>query len=1045
MVKMINLSEWGLRHRSLTLYFMIVLVLFGMLAYRDLGQAEDPEFTIKLMAVKTFWPGATALEVEKQVTERLEEKLQETPWLDHLSSYSKPGESMVFVNLKDYTPPDEVPNSWYQVRKKIDDIRHTFPAGVQGPFPNDEFGDTFGIIYAFTGDGFSYAQLRKYVDEVRLKLLSVPDVAKVELMGVQEEKIYIEISNVKLSKLGLQPIQIFDTLNQQNYLTPAGDINTNSDRIYIRVSRLESVEEIRKVGIRSNGRLFRLGDIASVYRTYADPPDFKMHYMGEEVIGLSLSMAKGGDILKLGKLLEPIVQEIQNNLPIGLDIHTVANQPSVVENSVSEFMSVLMDAVIIVLVVSFLSLGFRTGLVVAFSIPMVLAITFLGMKLWGIDLQRISLGALIIALGLLVDDAMISVEMMSSKMEQGMDRFNAAVFAYTHTAFPMLTGTLITLAGFLPVFLAKSSASEYTGSIFIVVGLALMISWLVAVLFVPFMGYKLLPDFSEKGRKKKTLIGKGKSSEEEVSTDIYQKKFYCYFRSVVTWCVNWRKTVIVITLGLFLASIYSFQFVENQFFPDSNRNELIVDLWLPQGSAFQATEAYAKRFEKLLEDEFFSSEESIPDDGSSLAKGSHIINYVAYVGGGAPRFYLPLDQELKHNNLAQFVIMTRNNESREIVRERLLEVFNEQFTDIRGRVKRLENGPPIGYPIQFRVSGRDRDVLRKISQDVAIFMRDNPNAANVNYNWNELSKVVKLKIDQDKARVLGISSQELAVVINSILSGYSITRFRDDDKLIEVLARAEKNERIGLGNLSDVRIPTNNGTYVPLSQLVSITYELEEGLIWRRDLLSTITVRADVVGNVQAAGVSLKIDKQLDSIRERLPLDYKITLGGIVEESAKGEDSIVAVMPIVVLVIFTLLMIQLQSFQRTFIVLLTAPLGIIGVSTALLIFNAPYGFVANLGVIALFGMIMRNAVILVDQIERDREEGAALKQAIIEASVRRMRPIALTAAASVLAMIPLSTSTFWGPMAMSIMGGLIVATLLTLLFLPALYSAWFRE
>ncbi len=1038
MVKVVNLSEWGLRHRSLTLYIMIVLVLFGMLAYRGLGQAEDPDFTIKMMAIKTFWPGATALEVERQVTERLEEKLQETPWLDYLSSYSKPGESMVFVNLKDYTPPNEVPKSWYQVRKKIDDIRHTFPDGVQGPFPNDEFGDTFGIIYAFTGDGFSYAQLREYVDEVRLKLLSVPDVAKVDLLGVQEEKIYIEISNVKLSKLGLQPIQIFDTLNQQNYLTPAGDINTNSDRIYIRVSRLESVDEIQKVGIRSNGRLFRLGDIASVYRTYADPPDFKMHFMGEEVIGLSLSMANGGDILKLGKLLEPIVQEIQSNLPIGLDIHSVANQPAVVENSVNEFMTVLMDAVIIVLVVSFLSLGFRTGLVVAFSIPMVLAITFLGMKLWGIDLQRISLGALIIALGLLVDDAMISVEMMSSKMEQGMDRFNAAVYAYTHTAFPMLTGTLITVAGFLPVFLAKSSASEYTGSIFIVVGLALMISWVVAVLFVPFMGYTLLPDFSAKRRKKASHKEEKNHSDEIVSTEIYQKRFYRYFRSVVTWCVNWRKTVIFITLGLFLVSIYSFQFVDKQFFPSSNRNELMVDLWLPQGSSFDATEAYAKRFEAVLENEFLSED-------SFSAEGSLIINYVAYIGGGSPRFYLPLDQELKHNNLAQFVIMTRDNESREIVRKRLIEIFNEKFTDIRGRVKRLENGPPIGYPIQFRVSGKDRDVIRKISQDVAIFMRENPNADNVNYNWNELSKVVKLKIDQDKARILGISSQELAVVINSILSGYSITQFRDDDKLIEVLARAEKNERLGLGNLSDVRIPTNNSTYVPLSQLVSITYELEEGLIWRRDLLPTITVRADVVGDVQAASVSLQIDKQLDSLRERLPIDYKITLGGAVEESAKGEESIVAVMPMVVLSVFTLLMIQLQSFQRTIIVILTAPLGIIGVSAALLLFNAPYGFVANLGVIALFGMIMRNSVILVDQIERDREEGADLKHAIIEASVRRMRPIVLTAAASVLAMIPLSTNTFWGPMAMSIMGGLIVATLLTLLFLPALYSAWFRK
>ncbi len=1007
---------------------MIVLALSGALAYKGLGQAEDPEFTIKLMAIKTFWPGATALEVERQVTERLEEKLQETSWLDYLSSYSKPGESMVFVNLKDYTPADKVPESWYQVRKKIDDIRHTFPAGVQGPFPNDEFGDTFGIIYALSGDGFSYAVLRDYAEEIRLKLLNVSDVAKVDLMGAQEEKIYIEISNVKLSKLGLQAIQIFDTLNEQNYLTPAGDINTSSDRVYIRVSRLASVEEIRKVGIRSNGRLFRLGDIAKVYHTYVDPPDFKMHFMGEEVIGLSLSMAKGGDIIKLGTILKPIIQEIQDNLPIGLDIHSVADQPKVVEQSVSEFMTVLLEAVIIVLIVSFLSLGFRTGLVVALSIPMVLAITFLGMKLWGIDLQRISLGALIIALGLLVDDAMISVEMMSSKIEQGMERFSAAVYAYTHTAFPMLTGTLITVAGFLPVFLAKSSASEYTGSIFIVVGLALMISWVVAVLFVPFMGFRLLPASPEK----KALNAKDKS----IHKDIYQKKIYCYFRSLVTLCVNWRKTVILITLIVFSVSIFSFQFIERQFFPSSKRNELMVDLWLPQGSSFQATEKYTKRFEQVLNDEFLSPDEGLSD--------SPIVNYVVYIGGGSPRFYLPLDQELKHNNLAQFVIMTRDNEARERVRKRLLTIIHEQFSEIKGRVKLLENGPPIGYPVQFRVSGNEREVLRHISEDVAALMRAHPNTSNVNFNWNELSKVVKLKIDQDKARVLGISSQELAVVINSILSGYSITQFRDDDKLIEVLARAEKDERIGLGNLSDIRIQTNSGVYVPLSQLVSISYELEEGLIWRRDLFSTITVRSDVIGNVQAASVSLEIEKQLDSIRERLPVGYKIELGGIVEESAKGEESIVAVMPVVIVSIFTLLMIQLQSFSRTIIVILTAPLGIIGVSAALLLFNAPYGFVANLGVIALFGMIMRNSVILVDQIERDRADGAPLKQAIIESSVRRMRPIVLTAAASVLAMVPLSTNTFWGPMAMSIMGGLIVATILTLLFLPALYSACFK-
>ncbi len=1008
----INLSKWALEHTSLTIYLMIAFVLSGIWAYQDLGQAEDPDFTIKKMAIKTFWPGATALEVEQQVTDRIEKKLQETPWLDYITSYSKAGESMVFLDLKDYTPSDEVPEAWYQVRKKLSDIRHTFPAGIQGPFPNDEFGDTFGTIYAFSSDGFSYAQLRDYVDEVRLKLLNIADVAKVDLLGVQEQKIYIEISNVKLSKLGLQPDIIFDTLTRQNYLAPAGDINTDSDRIYIRVSRLASVDEIRKVGIRSNGRLFRLGDIARIYRDYVDPPDYKVHFMGEEVIGLAVSMQKGGDILALGKHLKQTMSDIQANLPIGIEIHTVADQAKVVEHSVNEFLSVLMDALIIVMIVSFLSLGFRTGLVVAFSIPMVLAITFLGMNLWGIDLQRISLGALIIALGLLVDDAMISVEMMATKIEQGMDRFKAAVYAYTHTAFPMLTGTLITIIGFLPVFLSKSSASEYTGSLFVVVGLSLLISWVVAVIFVPYLGFHLLP------------VAK---LHQDASFDVYQKPIYRYFRALVRGCVNWRKTVIVITLLVFGVSIYSFRFVEHQFFPSSNRNELLVDIWLPQGSSFKATENQARKLESIL------------------AKDKGVVNYVTYIGNGSPRFYLPLNQELRHDNLAQFVVMTRDNQTREAVRTRLIHLFENDFPEVRGRIKRLENGPPISYPIQFRVSGKNRNKLREIAQEVAAVMRKNPYTANVNFDWYEMAKVVKLSIDQDKARVLGISSQELAVVINSILSGYSVTKFREGNRLIEVLARAEKQERMGLGNLRDIRIPTRNGTFVPLSQIASLSYKMEESLIWRRDLLPTISVRADVKGKKQATDISLEIDPQLDKIRSRLPYGYSIELGGVVEESAKAESAIKKVMPLVVLSIFTLLMIQLQSFQRTFLVIMTAPLGIIGVVAALLVFQAPYGFVANLGVIALSGMIMRNSVILVDQIERDRAEGAGLKEAIIEATVRRLRPIFLTAAASVLAMIPLSFSTFWGPMAIAIMGGLIVATLLTLLFLPALYALWFQR
>jgi len=1006
-----NVSEWSLRHPSLSVYFMLAVFVAGVMAYMSLGQAEDPEFTIKTMAVRTAWPGATALEVEQQVTDRIEKKLQETPWLDYLSSYSKPGESMVFVNLKDYTPPDEVPETWYQVRKKLDDIRHTLPQGTLGPFPNDEFGDTFGTIYAFTTDGISYADLRDYVDDVRQKLLRVPDVAKVELIGVQEEKIYVELSNAKLSNLGLDPVLMFDTLAEQNNLTPAGVVQTDSDAIYLRVSGVDSVAAIREIGIRGGDRLFRLGDIAEVYRAYADPPVFKMRFLGEEAIGLAVSMRQGGDVLQLGEALTASMARIESELPIGIDVHTVADQPTIVKRSVNEFLKVLAEAVVIVLLVSFLSLGLRTGFVVALSIPLVLAATFLGMKLVGIDLQRISLGALIIALGLLVDDAMISIEMMAIKMEQGWERFKAAGFAYTSTAFPMLTGTLITTAGFLPVFLAKSSASEYTGSIFVVVGLSLLISWVVAVMFIPFLGYHLLP------------VSKHQGQDEN---SVYQRPFYARFRRLVTFCVHWRKTVILITLLVFAGSLFAFKHVEQQFFPSSNRHELLVDLWLPQGASFTASETQAKKLEKLLQGD--------PD----------IANYVAYVGGGAPRFYLPLAQELRHANLTQLVVLTQDSEARERVRSRLLHAFEADFAELRGRVQRLENGPPVGHPLQFRVTGPDRAKLRVIAGKVADIVRTNPNADNVHFDWNELSKVVKLEIDQDKARVLGISSQRLSAVLNSILNGYSITNFREGDRLIEVLARAESGERLSLENLDDIRIPNDRGRFIPLGQLVTFTYELEEGLIWRRDRYPTITVRADIRGQAQAPDVTARIDPQLNPVRAELPTGYRIEVGGAVESSAKGSDSIAQVMPLMLLVVFTLLMIQLQSFQRAVIVLLTAPLGLIGVTWALLIFQAPFGFVANLGVIALSGMIMRNSVILVDQIEQDLHAGRPLGEAIVESTVRRVRPIVLTAAAAVLAMIPLTQSTFWGPMAIAIMGGLIVATALTLLFLPAMYAAWFR-
>ncbi len=1007
-----NLSEWALEHQSLVLFFMLALAAAGVYSYFGLGQAEDPDFTFKVMVVRTSWPGASPLEVEEQVTDRLEKKLQETPYLDHIRSYSRTGESTILVLLKDATPPPLVSDVWYQVRKKVSDVRHTLPQGTLGPFFNDEFGDVFGNIYAFTADGYDYAELKEYVEQVRKEILRVPNVAKADLIGAQDQKIYVEFSHRKLATLGISPVEIASILQQQNAMTPAGKIDTSADRFYLRVSgSFDSVESIREIGIEANGRLFRLGDIANVSRGYTDPPEVKVRFMGQDTIALALSMAKGGDILELGKNLDAAFARIKTELPVGIEVHQYANQPQVVRRSVNEFMKTLSEAVIIVLAVSFFSLGFRTGLVVALSIPLVLAVTFLVMMMYGIDFQRISLGALIIALGLLVDDAIISVEMMATKMEQGLERVKAASFAYKSTAFPMLTGTLITAAGFLPVGFAKSSAGEYTFSIFAVVTIALLVSWVVAVVFTPYLGFKLLPDYK---------------SRSESGTDMYQKPFYRHFRGVVTWCVTYRKTVIIATVLVFALSIYGFKFVQNQFFPSSNRPELLVDFWLPQGASFAATEHQVKRLEEKLKGD------------------AEIENYVAYVGNGSPRFYLPIDQQLQHTNFAQFVVMTRSNEARENVARRLEKLLENEFTLLRSRVNRLENGPPVGYPLQFRVSGADIPALRRIANDIAVIMRDNPNTSNVHLDWNEQVKNIRLYIDQNKARVIGVSSQNLAGILDSILTGFAITQYREGDELIEVVARAERTERVDPGRLDEVNVPTSSGKWIPLSQIARIEYGFEEGIIWRRNRQPTVTVRADVRGDVQAPTVSLDIDSRLDGMRTQLPAHYRIEMGGAIDESAKGQDSIIAVMPVMLLTVLTLLMIQLQSVQRTVMVLLTAPLGLIGVVIILLTWNVPFGFVANLGVIALFGMIMRNSVILIDQIEQDIQAGHSKWDAIVEATVRRFRPIVLTALTATLAMVPLSRSDFWGPMAVAIMGGLVSATVLTLLFLPALYAAWFR-
>ncbi|SIR97381.1 multidrug efflux pump [Aquipseudomonas alcaligenes] len=1014
-----NLSEWALRNRSVVRYFMIVLAVIGALSYTKLGQSEDPPFTFKAMVVRTDWPGATAEEVSRQITERIEKKLMETGDYQYINSYSRPGESVVTFMARDNIHSKDIPELWYQIRKKVNDIRHTLPPGIRGPFFNDEFGTTFGNIYALTGEGFDYAVMKDYADRLQLQLQRVKDVGKVELIGLQDEKIWIELSNVKLATLGLPLAAVQQALDEQNAVAYSGFFETPTDRVQMRVSgRFTSVDEIRDFPIRVGDRTFRLGDVAEVYRGFNDPPAPRMRFMGEDAIGIAVSMKSGGDILVLGEALEREFARLQETLPLGMQLHKVSDQPAAVKTGVGEFVRVLVEALIIVLLVSFFSLGLRTGLVVALSIPLVLAMTFALMHYFGIGLHKISLGALVLALGLLVDDAIIAVEMMAIKMEQGYDRLRAASYAWTSTAFPMLTGTLITAAGFLPIATAQSGTGEYTRSIFQVVAIALIVSWIAAVVFVPYLGDRLLPDLAKLHAKKHGGSAQGH--------DPYSTTFYQTVREVVEWCVRRRKTVILITIGLFVVSLLLFRFVPQQFFPASGRLELMVDIKLTEGSSLKATEEQVRRLE------------------AKLKEHEGIDNYVAYVGTGSPRFYLPLDQQLPATRFAQFVILAKSIEDREKLRTWLIEVMNEDFPFARTRVSRLENGPPVGFPIQLRVSGEHIDEVRAIAREVAAKVRENSHVANVHLNWEEPSKVVYLNIDQERARALGVSSADLSSFLQSSLTGSSVSLFREDNELIEILLRGTVRERQALELLPSLAVPTASGKSVALSQVATLEYGFEEGVIWRRDRLPTVTILGDIYGGEQPATLLKQIMPTLEPIRAALPDGYLLEVGGTVEESARGQKSVNAGVPLFILVVLTLLMLQLKSMSRTAMVFLTAPLGLIGVTLFLLVFQQPFGFVAMLGTIALSGMIMRNSVILVDQIEQDIAAGQDRWHAIIEATVRRFRPIVLTALAAVLAMIPLSRSVFFGPMAVAIMGGLIVATALTLLFLPALYAAWFR-
>ena len=1008
-----NLSRWAISHGGFTAFLLVLLLAAGTFALLRIGQKEDPDFTFRVMVVQAYWPGATTQEMQDQVVDKLERKLQETPGLDFLRSYTRPGFANIFVNLKGAVRGEAVREAFYQARKKIGDIRQSLPEGVIGPFFNDEFGDTYISLYALTGRGFSYPELKDFAKGARDILLRIPGVAKVDLLGLQEERIFIEVSSQALAQRGLSQLDIQAALAGQNAMDPAGRIETSERSVRIDVDGgLRSVEDIRELRLRVGRETVRLGDIAEVKRALEDPPTAKTRYQGRDAVLLGTTMAPGGNVTEVGANVEKALKGIEQSLPLGTELGRISDQAQVVSKSIHEFLEALGEAIAIVLVVSLLALGWRAGLVVALTIPLVLAATFFAMSLMGIDLHRISLGALIISLGLLVDDAMIAVEMMDRKLEEGHDKLAAATFAYASTAFPMLTGTLITVAGFIPVGFAQSQAGEYVSALFWVTGLALLISWFAAVYFTPWIGYRLL-------RARKA----GGVAQHHAAFD---SRAYRAIRAVVSWCVRRRRTVVGLTLAAFVASIVSFAFIPKQFFPTSNRPELLVDLWLPEGAAFAETERDAKRLEQLLLQD--------PD-----------VAYVTtFIGEGAPRFYLPLDQQLKNQNFAQLLLMTKSIEARERALLRVREVLAQDFPKVRFKVDRLFNGPPVGWAVQVRVTGPERGEVRGLADAVAEVMRTTPELSTVHDDWLEPVPSLKLEIDQDRARALGVTSQQVRRSLQAMLTGFQIGEFREDDETVKVMLREPTEARNLLSALDNVYVKTAAGASVPLRQVANVKVMLEPGIQWRRDRLPSVTVRGLVPDNVQSPDVANAVFAKLKPLRDALPVGYHVELQGAVEESVKSQTSINEKMPAMLLVILLLLMIQLQHFGKTLLVLATGPLGLIGAALALLAFQAPFGFVAILGVIALAGIIMRNSVILVDQIEQDMAAGHDGFTAVVESAVRRFRPITLTAAAAVLALIPLAGEVFWAPMALAMMGGLVAATILTLTFLPALYALAFR-
>lgn len=1004
-----NLAEWAITHRSVVTFAMIVLMVAGAWSYIRLGRSEDPPFTVKTMIVQAGWPGATITDTLQQVTERIEKKLQETPHLDNIRSYTVPGLATIAITLKGSAPAKAVPDVWYEVRKKLNDIRRSLPQGVVGPAFNDEFGDTFAIIYGFTADGFTHRELRDYVENVRSELLQVQDVSKIDIVGAQDERLYLEFSVQQLSSLTVDRMELIRALQAQNAVTPAGIVRTSDESIHVRVSGgFASEDDLRRINFVANNRLFRLSDIGTVKRSYADPPQPMFRVNGQPAIALCISMRTGGDVLTLGRNIKHAMARVAGDLPVGIETTLVADQATVVSHAVDEFTKALWEAIAIVMAVSFLSLGLRAGAVVALSIPLVLAIVFMAMDASEIALQRVSLGALIISLGLLVDDAMITVEMMVKKLEDGWEKARAATYAYMTTHFPMGTGTLVTVAAFLPIGMAQSTAGEYTFSMFVVVAIALIVSWFVAAIFTPLIGMWLLPNTV-----KHTHGGEpGRAMR--------------LFRGFLVGAMRWRRFTVGLTLAVFVLSLAGLTLVQRQFFPTSDRPELLVDLKLAQSASITATERAASAFEKLLHGD--------PD----------IERWSTYVGQGAVRFYLPLFVQLPNDFFTQIVIVTKSLEARERVRARIDKAFQNGFPDLVGRIYPLEMGPPVGWPVQYRVNGPDANQVRDIAYRLARVMAQEPRLQKINFDWIETAKTLQIRVDQDQARLLNLSSETVAQSLNTVLSGITVTQIRDGIYLVDVVARAGPEERISLATLSTLQIPLPSGRTVPLVQVASIGYGQEFPLVWRRDRLPSLNVQADVPPGVQPETIARTLAPKIAALNATLPQGYRVDVGGVAEESAKSQLSVIAVLPLMAILLTTILMFQLHSFSRLFLVLSVAPLGLIGVVAALLASGKPLGFVALLGVIALIGMIVRNSVVLIVQIDAEVAQGRSPWDAVVEATMHRFRPILLTAAAAILGMIPIAHTVFWGPMAYAIIGGLAVATALTLIFLPALYVLWFR-